>query len=195
MEICTIGDPRLRQKTLELTREQLRSSAIQDLIDALIATMRSAHGAGIAAPQVGEPWRIFVVEVNQNPRYPYKPPIPLTVVVNPEIYYEKSLGTHFVYEGCLSVPNMRGKVQRYLGVRLKGWDRYGQIYEQEYRGLSAATIQHEYDHLNGVMFIDKVEDVQTLSDWDNYDKYHAKTFAHYAESVVLKYESGANDDH
>ncbi len=103
----------------------------------MIEIMRNAKGAGIAATQIGVDLSIFIAEVKENPRYPYKPNLPLTVVINPEIEYIEDLGTHFVYEGCLSVPGLRGKAKRYLGVKLRSYDRDGNSFEKEYRGLTA----------------------------------------------------------
>ena len=107
-EVVAIGDPVLRQRARELSDEEIASPEIQGLIDDLIETKRIRHGAGIAANQVGEPVRVAIVEVEEgNPRYPYKPPVPLTVIINPTI---EALGDEMVEinEGCLSVPDLRG---------------------------------------------------------------------------------------
>ena len=121
-EIATVGHPVLRQRAREITPEELASAEIQTLIDDLIDTMHDANGAGIAANQVHEPVRVAVIEVDHNPRYPYKPPIPLTVVVNPVL---EPLDDELVEinEGCLSVPNLRGNVFRHVNVRVRYLDR------------------------------------------------------------------------
>src|SRR5688500_3463216 len=121
-KIAQIGHPVLRQRARELSREELLAPETQRFIDDLIETMRDASGAGLAAIQVHEPIRICAIEVNQNPRYPYKPPIPLTVLVNPvlERIGDESFDN---YERCLSVPNLRGLVPHVLDVRSAGWDR------------------------------------------------------------------------
>ena len=131
--ILHVGHPLLRERSREVTREELASPAVQQLIDDLIDTMRDANGAGIAAPQVGELLRITTIEVNDNPRYPYKPRIPLTVVVNPVI---EPLDDELVEvnEGCLSVPNLRGNVLRHVNVRVWYLDRDGVEHDEVRRG-------------------------------------------------------------
>src|SRR5919106_5576195 len=114
-KIATVGHPVLRQRTREVTPDELASAEVQRLIDDLIDTMRDAHGAGIAANQVHEPIRVAIAEVDRNPRYPYKPPIPLTVLVNP---FVEPLDdeTVAINEGCLSVPGIRGELERHVNV-------------------------------------------------------------------------------
>src|SRR6266511_3663272 len=108
-EIVTVGHPLLRQRAVEVA--DVHAPDVQQLIDDLIDTMRDANGAGIAASQIGVPLRTATIEVDHNPRYPYKPPIPLTVVVNPVIeWLDDELVD--INEGCLSVPNLRGTVDR-----------------------------------------------------------------------------------
>jgi peptide deformylase len=166
-EIVTVGDPVLRERAREVGVEELRSAAVQQLIDDLIETKRAANGAGIAANQVGETLRVAVVEVEPgNPRYPYKPAVPLTVIVNPEL---EPLGDEQVeiVEGCLSVPDLRGAVPRYEAVRVRYLDRDGEPHEVVRRGLTAGTFQHEVDHLDGVLFLDRVQDPTTFSTWEH----------------------------
>jgi peptide deformylase len=138
-DILTIGHPALRTRAREVGRDELASAEVQALIDDLIDTMRAAHGAGIAATQVGVPLRVAVVEVRHNPRYPYKPPIPLTVVVNPTI---EPLGDEVVSinEGCLSVPDLRGEVERHVSIRLRRLDREGHEHDEVARGLTAGNV-------------------------------------------------------
>ncbi|EYF02215.1 peptide deformylase [Chondromyces apiculatus] len=175
LKIAQIGHPILRQRAREVTREELASPATQAFIDALIATMRDANGAGLAAIQVYEPVRIMAVEVENNPRYPYKPRIPLTIVVNPviEVLTEETFEN---YEGCLSVPNLRGVVDRHAEIRLTGWDREGAPIDRIHRGLTAGTFQHETDHLDGVLFIDRVKDPRSLCTWAEFDRFHKQAF-------------------
>src|SRR5258707_1684725 len=108
-KIATIGHPVLRDVARELTRDELRSDKVRRFIDDLVETMRDANGAGLAANQVFEPIRVCAIEVKDNPRYPYKPNWPLTILVNPEIT-ATTTETFMSYEGCLSVPNLRGEV-------------------------------------------------------------------------------------
>jgi peptide deformylase len=175
LKIAHIGNPLLRRRSRELTREELLSEGTQRFIDDLVETMRDANGAGIAAVQVHNPVRIFAVEVKDNPRYPYKPNIPLTIVVNPVIT-PLTEETFDNYEGCLSVPNLRGVVPRFAEVRVTGWDREGNPFERVARGLTAGTFQHEKDHLDGALFVDRVKDPTTLCTWAEFDRYHKQAF-------------------
>ena len=176
LNIVTIGAPVLRQPTRELSVEELSTDRWQNFIDDLIDTMHAAHGAGLAANQVGESVRICVIEVKgDNPRYPYKPAIPLTVLVNPEI---ELVGdeTFENYEGCLSVPDLRGVVRRHSNIVVRYLDRHGEKHELHFHGLSAGTFQHECDHLDGLLFVDRVKDSSTLCTWDNFNRYHKDAF-------------------
>ena len=184
-EILHVGHPLLRERRRELTREELASPAVQQLIDDMIDTMRAATGAGIAAPQVGELLRIATIEVGSNPRYPYKPPIPLTVLVNPVV---EPLGEEQVEinEGCLSVPNLRGNVMRWVNVRVRYWDRHGEMHEELKRGLTAGTFQHELDHLDGVLFLDRVVDPRTLCTWEQFERFHRAAFVERISEFVRR---------
>ncbi|NUN15176.1 MAG: peptide deformylase [Myxococcales bacterium] len=176
LKIAQIGHPVLRQPARELTLDEIKSESIQRLVDDMIETMRDANGAGIAANQVFQPVRICVVEVRgNNPRYPYKPEIPLTVLINPIIVPS---GTEMFsnYEGCLSVPNIRGVVKRATQITLTYRDRTGKPFSAVVEGISAGTFQHECDHLDGKLFIDKVEDAGTLCSWENFDKFYKNAF-------------------
>jgi peptide deformylase len=175
LKIAHIGHPVLRQRAREVGRDELLSGAMARFIDDLIETMRDASGAGLAAIQVHQPVRIFAVEVKDNPRYPYKPNVPLTVVVNPVIT-PLTDETFENFEGCLSVPNLRGVVERFAEVRVTGWDREGKPYERIARGLTAGTFQHESDHLDGTIFVDRVKDPRTLCTWAEFDRYHKQAF-------------------
>src|SRR4051794_39599663 len=188
LRIRAIGDPVLRERAREVTAAELESPEVQALIDDLIETKRSAGGAGLAANQVGDLHRIAVVEVEQdNPRYPYKPVFPLTVLVNPEV---EPLGdeTIAVNEGCLSVPGLRGTLQRHARVRVRYLDRDGESRELEIAGLTAGTFQHEVDHLDGVLFVDRA-DPRTLSTWDEYERHHRDAFTERAHEIVERFGS------
>ena len=171
--ILSIGDPGLRVRAGEVPRRDISLPAIQDLIDDLIDTMRHAKGSGIAATQIGEPVRIMVMEVDDNPRYPYKPPIPLTVAINPE-YDVLDDRTVIINEGCLSVP-LRGELERRVNLCVRYTDRHGTDHERTLRGLTAGTFQHECDHLDGVLVVDRI-DPKTLSTWDEFDRHHRDRF-------------------
>jgi peptide deformylase len=187
-KIATIGHPVLRQAARELTRDELASAASQQLIDDMVETMRDASGAGIAANQVYEPVRICVIEVDKNPRYPYKPDYPLTVLVNPRIE-ARTDETFMNFEGCLSVPNLRGQVPRFTLARVRAWDRLGQEVDFEVRGLTAGTFQHELDHLDGTLFVDRVVDTRTLCTWADYDRFHREEFVARAKALIARFGS------
>ena len=175
LKIAQIGHPVLRQRAREVTREELASREVQQFIDDLVETMRDANGAGLAAIQVYNAVRIVAVEVKDNPRYPYKPNIPLTILVNPVLEF---LGEERFenYEGCLSVPNLRGVVERRAEVHVTGLERDGSPFDRVIRGLTAGTFQHECDHLDGVLFVDRVKDPTTLTTWAEFDRFHRQAF-------------------
>jgi peptide deformylase len=174
-EILTVGHPTLRERAREVSLEELSGADLQQVIDDLIDTMRHANGAGIAAPQIGVPLRITTIEVNKNPRYPYKPMIPLTIVVNPVITFLDNEMVD-INEGCLSVPNLRGMVARHVNIRVQWLDREGVAHEEIKRGLTAGTFQHECDHLDGLLFLDRVTDTTTLTTWESFERFHRAAF-------------------
>jgi peptide deformylase len=183
-EIVELGDPVLRERAREVTPDELRGDAVQKLIDDMIETMRGANGAGLAANQVGETLRIAVVEVRpDNPRYPYKPPVPLTVIVNPVIE-PLDEDVEQINEGCLSVPNLRGEVPRHMTIRVHYLDREGGEHEEVRRGLTAGTFQHELDHLDGMLFLDRVSDPSTLSTWEQFERFQRDDFERRARAIV-----------
>src|SRR5690349_20006854 len=142
LEIAQIGNPVLRQPAAEVSQAELLSKSFQQFIDDLIETKLAANGAGIAAPQVSVSKQVFVVEVQDNPRYPYKPNYPLTVVINPNITY-LSTKRFNNYEGCLSIPDLRGVVARCPKIRVEGLDRAGKPLTLIVKGITAGTFQHE----------------------------------------------------
>jgi peptide deformylase len=183
-EIVEIGHPVLRERARDVSSEELRSPELQGLIDDMIDTMRAANGAGLAANQVGETVRVAVVEVRRgNPRYPYKPPVPLTVIVNPVIEPLDD-DVEQINEGCLSVPGLRGEVPRHMNIRLRYMDREGEEHDEVRRGLTAGTFQHELDHLDGTLFLDRVTDSATLTTWEQFARFHRDEFAERARSIV-----------
>jgi peptide deformylase len=187
-KIAQIGHPVLRRRARELTMDELRSDAVQRFIDDLIDTMHDASGAGLAANQVYEPIRVCAIEVRDNPRYPYKPNIPLTVLVNPVIQ-PLSDATFENYEGCLSVPDLRGVVRRHAEIRVRAWDREGTEIDRVVRGITAGTFQHECDHLEGKLFLDRVEDTTTLCTWKEFAARHEAGFRDRVKDVVARYGS------
>ena len=189
LKIAQIGEPVLRQQATPVAPEEIPTPAIQSFIDDLVETMRDANGAGLAAIQVFRPIRICAVDVRApNPRYPYMPGIPLTVMINPEIT-PLTEETFDNYEGCLSVPNIRGLVKRCVEIKLRFFDRNVEMQEQIVKGISAGVYQHECDHLDGKLFVDAVNDPNTLTTWDNFERYHQTEFFKQAEATVQKYGS------
>lgn len=186
--IAQVGDPVLRAPTRAISPAELQQADVQDFIDDLIATMRHANGAGLAANQIFEPLRICVMEVGDNPRYPYKPKIPLTVLVNPVL---TPIGeeTFVNYEGCLSVPDLRGEVERNAQVRVQALTRSGDALDFIAKGITAGTYQHECDHLDGKLFLDRVADPTTLCTWANFRAHREQDFRARVESIVARYGS------
>lgn len=188
LKIAQIGAPILREQAREVSDEALASQKIQTFIDDLIATMRDASGAGLAATQVYQPLRICVLEVDRNPRYPYKPSIPLTVLVNP-VLTPLTEETFDNFEGCLSVPDLRGVVPRIAEVRVQALDRHGASIDTVVKGITAGTYQHEADHLDGRLFIDRIADTTTLCTWKEFQRHYEATFRERVKSVVARYGS------
>lgn len=187
-EVLQIGHPILAARAAEVEVENIQNPEVQDWIDDMIDTMRHANGAGIAANQIGIPYRLFVIEVGDNPRYPYKPNIPLTVVINPEITF-LSDETFVSNEGCLSVPQMRANVDRHVEIAVSYFNREGKKESHEIRGYSACTWQHEYDHLDGILFPHRVNNVKSFCSWQVFQEFQQKSYGEHVEKLVLKWGS------
>ena len=170
LKVARLGHPVLRRRAEPVSLDELRSAAVQRLIDDMVETMREYDGAGLAANQVHTLKQIAVIEVQSNPRYPDAPVIPLTVLVNPEVTpltEEMEEG----WEGCLSIPDLRGMVPRYTAVRLRSLDREGRRQDLVAKDFFARVIQHETDHLNGVVYLDRMRDFSTLSHIAEWQKH------------------------
>jgi peptide deformylase len=153
--ILQMGDPRLLLRSAVV--DEVQSPAIQQLITDLFDSMRAVNGAGLAAPQVGVLQRVVVFGVAKNPRYPNAEPVPDTVLINPviEVLSEtQSLG----WEGCLSVAGLRGEVARFEHIRYSGFNELGEWFCREAKGFHARVVQHECDHLDGVLYPMRVND-------------------------------------
>jgi len=171
LKIARLGHPVLRMKANPLSKEELARDGTQRLIDDMVQTMREARGVGLAATQVHELKRLFVMEVKTaNPRYPEREELELTIVANPEIKTH-SEETEEDWEGCLSIPDMRGVVPRYASLVLSGLDRKGNPLEIEASGFHARVIQHELDHLDGVVFLDRMSDLSTLTHLQEFEDF------------------------
>lgn len=186
-EILEIGHPVLAARASEVEVDSIASPQVQGWVDDLIDTMRAANGAGIAANQIGIPYRLFTVEVRgDNPRYPYKPPIPLTVLINPTIE-TLSDQTFENYEGCLSVPDLRGLVTRHLEISVSGFDRDGTHRSFPVRGYSAGTFQHEADHLDGVLFPHRVSDPTSFCSLSVFATYRQEAVVKQVQDLVTRW--------
>lgn len=186
--IAQIGHPILRRPAAPVPEDQIPEPWVQSLVQDLVETMREAGGAGLAAPQIHEPWQVCVMEVGENARYPYMPRVPLTVLINPEIT-PLSSETYLNYEGCLSVPNLRGRVGRYTRIHLKAFDASGGRIDREVAGITAGTLQHEVDHLFATLFVDRVTDPLSLTTWDQFARYRETAFREAVRSVVDRFGS------
>jgi peptide deformylase len=170
LKVARMGHPVLRTKARALDRATLKSAVTQKLIDDMIETMNEYHGVGLAAPQVHEDLRLFVASLDMERGEEPTEPI---AIVNPEI---TPVSTEMVedWEGCLSIPDIRGKVPRHVEIRVRALDREGERIELRARGFSARVIQHETDHLDGVLFFDRMRGFETLTFLDEYSRYWVK---------------------
>ena len=156
--VLRMGDPELLRVSDPVTRfDDSLSELIQDLWD----TMAARGGVGIAAPQIGVPLRIVVFEVQNSERYPDAPPVPRTVLINPAFTFPDE-ETVDGWEGCLSVPGLRGVVPRYRRIHYSGLDARGQRFERDAEDFHARVVQHECDHLDGVLYPQRMRDLATL---------------------------------
>ena len=174
--IAQIGHPILRNKTKDIPINEIKSENTQKIIDKMIKTMRKHNGAGLAANQIYEPIRICIIEVLDNPRYKHLNTIPLKVLINPKVIIKKDTATFNSYEGCLSVPNLRGKVKRYNTINVTYYTMDAKKITEDIKGLESIVYQHEIDHLDGYLFTDKVEDNSTLVTYENYKKYYEEGY-------------------
>ncbi len=174
--IAQIGHPILRNKTKDIPINEIKSENTQKIIEKMIKTMRKHNGAGLAANQIYEPIRICIIEVLDNPRYKHLNTIPLKVLINPKVIIKKDTATFTSYEGCLSVPNLRGKVKRYNTINVTYYTKDAKKITEDIKGLESIVYQHEIDHLDGYLFTDKVEDNSTLVTYENYQKYYEEEY-------------------
>ena len=155
--VLRMGDPRL----LEVSRpvERFDTAELRELLTDMQDTMHALNGAGLAAPQIGVPLRVVIFGMQSNPRYPDAEPVPLTVLLNPVL---ETLGDDIEdgWEGCLSVPGMRGLVPRYKRLRYQGFDASGHAIDRTVDDFHARVVQHECDHLDGVLYPMRVRDLR-----------------------------------
>ena len=158
LKVARLGHPVLREVAAPVDPRSIRTLQVQRFIDDMIETMREYDGAGLAANQVHTPQQIAVIEVLGNPRYPDAPAVPLMVVINPivtPLTDEMEEG----WEGCLSVPGMRGSVPRFRRLRYSGYDELGRHFEREVEAFHARVVQHEVDHLDGILYPMRIRDL------------------------------------
>ena len=154
--VLKMGHPLLRQVAQPIG--VFDAAQMHELLTDMEDTMRALNGAGIAAPQIGVSLRVVIFEMQENPRYPHVTPIPFTVLINPVL---EPLGTEMEegWEGCLSVPGLRGLVPRFRRLHYSGLDRDGQAFERTVEGFHARVVQHEVDHLDGLLFPQRIRDL------------------------------------
>ena len=171
-----MGHPVLRKKVRPVPPAEITAAPIQRLIDDMTQTMLEYNGVGLAAPQVHEELRLFVAQVvrdreDEEEDEPGKPEI--LALINPEIK-PASRRVEEDWEGCLSIPDLRGLVPRYRDISVKAYDRTGRQVDLQASGFMARVIQHETDHLDGVLFLDRMKSFESLTFIEEYVKYHAK---------------------
>ncbi|MDH3762721.1 MAG: peptide deformylase [Gammaproteobacteria bacterium] len=162
--ILKMGDPRLLEVSTVV--DPIDALALAPLLNDMWDTMAAANGAGLAAPQIGLLRRVVIFGYQTNPRYPDAPAVPETVLINPQII---PIGDSREdgWEGCLSVPGMRGMVPRFSEIRYRGFDQYGETIEREVSGFHARVVQHECDHLDGILYPQRIEDMRSFGFLDS----------------------------
>ena len=165
LKVCRLGHPVLRLESKRVSKELLASPAIQKLIDDMMETMVEYYGVGLAAPQVHESLAIAVIE-SHGPRGD----IPMTVLVNPEVTVLDQSNLED-WEGCLSIPDLRGRVPRWRKLRVDALDRKGNKIQITAEGFFARVIQHEFDHLMGKVYLDRMPDLKTLCHLAEFQRY------------------------
>ena len=170
LKVARMGHPVLRAKARALDKAEIKSATTQKLIDDMIDTMVEYHGVGLAAPQVHESVRIFIAALDSSDDGEEAEPV---VLINPEI---SVIGSDIVddWEGCLSIPDIRGRVPRAREIRVRAHDRKGDRIELRAHDFPARVIQHETDHLDGVLFFDRMRSFETLTYLDEYSRYWTK---------------------
>jgi peptide deformylase len=174
LKVARMGHPVLRAKAKALTPGDIKHAAVQQLIDDMLDTMIEYHGVGLAAPQIHEGLRIFVAVLDMpKPESRDDADSEPITVINPEI---ATIGDEVVedWEGCLSIPDIRGRVPRAREIRLRGYSRDGSRFEMALRDFPARVAQHEADHLDGILFFDRMKSFESLTFLEEYSRYHSK---------------------
>jgi peptide deformylase len=158
-QVLRMGDPRLLERSRPV--ERFDTPELHALLQDMHDTMDALSGAGLAAPQIGEQLRVVIFGLAHNPRYPDAEPVPYTVLINP-IITPLSEDLEEGWEGCLSVPGMRGVVPRYTQLRYQGHDQFGALIDRNVSGFHARVVQHEYDHLDGILYPMRIRDMRNF---------------------------------
>lgn len=171
LEIIQLGNPILRKRARVV--KNIHDGKIRKLIDDLMAVVMGVNGIGLAAPQVSRLWRIFILASHPNPRYPRAPKMKPKVIINPKIIY-RSCQTVSDWEGCLSIPGIRGAVSRSKSIKVTYTTRRGDLKREKYNDFLARIFQHEYDHLEGIVFLDRVSCTKDIITEKEYQKIITK---------------------
>src|ERR1700726_1035964 len=170
LKVARLGFPSLRTASRPVPSDRIKTKEFQQLIDDMIETMYEYSGVGLAAPQVHLPIQLAVLEVHDHSRYPDMPEVPLTVLVNPVVtILDRTLVEE--WEGCLSVPDLRGKVPRFKELRVTALDRNGNPLDFTASDFHARVIQHETDHLKGEVYLDRMPDLRSLGFLQEWQRY------------------------
>ena len=175
LKVARMGHPVLRARAKAVDPTVIRSPAFQRLIDDMFETMREYQGVGLAAPQIHESLRLFVAGFASSPDDDEDPDrrVPLMALINPEVT-PASADVVEDWEGCLSIPDIRGKVPRARKITVQAYDRRGKRFELEASGFTARVIQHETDHLDGVLFFDRMKSFESLSFLEEFGRYWSR---------------------
>jgi peptide deformylase len=169
LKVARMGHPVLRERARPLNKSDIKSAVVQRLIDDMIDTMHEYRGVGLAGPQVHEGLRVFVALLDDDPDSDSE----ASVLINPEIVPDAD-SMHEGWEGCLSIPDIRGLVPRYTDITVRALDRGGRSVQHVLKGFAARVAQHETDHLDGVLFVDRMKSLNSLTYMDEYSRYWAK---------------------
>ena len=170
-KIIKMGHPTLRQRAKSLQKRDLAKARFKNLLSDMVDTLRDYGGVGLAAPQIDESLRVVIIEIRDtNLRYGVQKLFPLTVFVNPEIELIDSQTAGF-WEGCLSIPGIRGYVERPQNISVSFIDELGERVTLDLHGFPATVLQHELDHLDGVLYVDRMKDLRSLSFEDEWTRH------------------------
>ncbi|MBI1953388.1 MAG: peptide deformylase [Candidatus Omnitrophica bacterium] len=170
LKVARLGHPVLRLKAKPVDPDKIRTPGFQTLLRDMVETMREHDGVGIAAPQVHVSLQAAAIQVERNPRYPKAPKIPLVILINPKVR-PAGRGKSLDWEGCLSVEGLRGRVPRWKRVEVQAYNAKGEPVSFKAAGFFARVIQHECDHLQGKVFLDRMTDFSTLAHLKEFSRY------------------------